>query len=162
MKKIKFSYLTIALLALQSCGNTSQNSATTVRDTTTATTQSMSTTSSTIELFKALEGNWQLISLKGITLPEEIKCPTLTIVLTENKIWGSDSCNNYLASIQSITDTEFLIGDVTATMMYCEHMQVANAFHQAIKQVKSYQLHQNQLLLKDAQGEVLLTFQKIQ
>lgn len=107
-----------------------------------------------------LQGEWKLVSLGGMTVTPEAQ-PTLKLNISEMKVNGSDSCNTFMGSIETLTDKELVFGDLASTLMLCaEKMEVADAFGMAMQKVRQYQLKGDQLLLTDKQGGVLLTFAK--
>ena len=107
-----------------------------------------------------LQGEWKLVSMGGMTVTPEAQ-PTLKLNISEMKVNGSDSCNTFMGSIETLTDKELVFGDLASTLMLCaEKMEVADAFGMAMQKVRQYQLKGDQLLLTDEQGGVLLTFAK--
>ena len=107
-----------------------------------------------------LQGEWKLVSMGGMTVTPEAQ-PTLKLNIREMKVNGSDSCNTFMGSIETLTDKELVFGDLASTLMLCaEKMEVADAFGMAMQKVRQYQLKGDQLLLTDEQGGVLLTFAK--
>ena len=89
--------------------------------------------------------------------------PTLKLNIREMKVNGSDSCNTFMGSIETLTDKKLVFGDLASTLMLCaEKMEVTDAFGMAMQKVRQYQLKGDQLLLTDKQGGVLLTFAKKQ
>ncbi|GJH40187.1 hypothetical protein RCZ04_07370 [Capnocytophaga sp. HP1101] len=107
-----------------------------------------------------LQGEWKLVSMGGMTIVAEAQ-PVLNINIREMKVNGADSCNRFMGSIKTFTDKELVFGELASTLMLCaEKMNVADAFGVAMQKVKQYELKDEQLLLTDAQGGVLLTFTK--
>lgn len=107
---------------------------------------------------KALNGEWTLVELKGAALGD--KAPTLTIDLANMKANGSDGCNTFMGTIEKASESELVFGSLASSLMLCEDMATADVFNTAMKEVKNYQIKNEQLLLSNAQGEVLLTFSK--
>ena len=107
-----------------------------------------------------LQGEWKLVSMGEMVITPETQ-PTLKLNISEMKVNGSDSCNTFMGSIETLTDKELVFGDLASTLMLCaEKMEVADAFGMAMQKVRQYQLKGDQLLLTDEQGGVLLTFAK--
>lgn len=107
-----------------------------------------------------LQGEWKLVSMGEMVITPEAQ-PTLKLNIREMKVNGSDSCNTFMGSIETLTDKELIFGDLASTLMLCaEKMEVADAFGMAMQKVRQYQLKGDQLLLTDEQGGVLLTFAK--
>ena len=107
-----------------------------------------------------LQGEWKLVNMGEKAITPEAQ-PTLKLNISEMKVNGSDSCNTFMGSIETLTDKELVFGDLASTLMLCaEKMEVADAFGMAMQKVRQYQLKGDQLLLTDEQGGVLLTFAK--
>ena len=107
-----------------------------------------------------LQGEWKLVSMGEMVITPEAQ-PTLKLNISEMKVNGSDSCNTFMGSIETLTDKKLVFGDLASTLMFCaEKMEVADAFGMAMQKVRQYQLKGDQLLLTDKQGGVLLTFAK--
>lgn len=107
-----------------------------------------------------LQGEWKLVSMGEMVITPEAQ-PTLKLNISEMKVNGSDSCNTFMGSIETLTDKKLVFGDLASTLMLCaEKMEVADAFGMAMQKVRQYQLKGDQLLLTDKQGGVLLTFAK--
>ena len=107
-----------------------------------------------------LQGEWKLMSMGEMAITPEAQ-PTLKLNIREMKVNGSDSCNTFMGSIETLTDKELVFGDLASTLMLCaEKMEVADAFGMAMQKIRQYQLKGDQLLLTDEQGGVLLTFAK--
>lgn len=107
-----------------------------------------------------LQGEWKLVSMGEMAITPEAQ-PTLKLNIREMKVNGSDSCNTFMGSIETLTDKKLVFGDLASTLMLCaEKMEVTDAFGMAMQKVRQYQLKGDQLLLTDKQGGVLLTFAK--
>ena len=107
-----------------------------------------------------LQGEWKLVSMGEMVITPEAQ-PTLKLNISEMKVNGSDSCNTFMGSIETLTNKKLVFGDLASTLMLCaEKMEVADAFGMAMQKVRQYQLKGDQLLLTDKQGGVLLTFAK--
>jgi len=65
-----------------------------------------------------------------------------------------------MGTIEKATESELVFGSLASSLMLCEDMATADVFNTAMKEVKNYQIKNEQLLLSNAQGEVLLTFSK--
>ena len=109
----------------------------------------------------SLQGEWQLVTMGTTAVTAEAQ-PTLQLNLKEMKVNGSDSCNTFMGGIENITDKDLVFGELATTLMLCPQttMKVADTFASAMKKVAKYEVNDNQLLLKDDKGEVLLIFTK--
>ena len=136
MKKIKFLMLLSVAIGLGSCNTARVNS-------------------------NSLQGEWQLVPMGTTAVTAEAQ-PTLQLNIKEMKVNGSDSCNTFMGGITNITDKDLVFSELATTLMLCPEttMQVADTFGAAMKKVAKYEVNDNQLLLKDDKGEVLLIFTK--
>ena len=136
MKKIKFLMLLSVAIGLGSCNTARVNS-------------------------NSLQGEWQLVTMGTTAVTAEAQ-PTLQLNIKEMKVNGSDSCNTFMGAIANITDKDLVFSELATTLMLCPEttMQVADTFGAAMKKVAKYEVNDNQLLLKDDKGEVLLIFTK--
>lgn len=136
MKKIKFLMLLSVAIGLGSCNTARVNS-------------------------NSLQGEWQLVTMGTTAVTAEAQ-PTLQLNIKEMKVNGSDSCNTFMGGIANITDKDLVFGELATTLMLCPQttMKVADTFASAMKKVAKYEVNDNQLLLKDDKGEVLLIFTK--
>nr|WP_314554808.1 META domain-containing protein [uncultured Capnocytophaga sp.] len=136
MKKIKFLMLLSVAIGLGSCNTARVNS-------------------------NSLQGEWQLVTMGTTAVTAEAQ-PTLQLNIKEMKVNGSDSCNTFMGGITNITDKDLVFSELATTLMLCPEttMQVADTFGAAMKKVAKYEVNDNQLLLKDDKGEVLLIFTK--
>ena len=65
-----------------------------------------------------------------------------------------------MGMIEKATDKELILSDLATSLMLCENMEQPDLFHAEIQKVKAYHITQKQLVLLDAQGQELLTFEK--
>ena len=65
-----------------------------------------------------------------------------------------------MGMIEKATDKELILSDLATSLMLCENMEQPDLFHTEIQKVKAYRITQKQLVLLDAQGQELLTFEK--
>ena len=102
----------------------------------------------------SLQGEWQLVTMGTTAVTAEAQ-PTLQLNIKEMKVNGSDSCNTFMGGITNITDKDLVFSELATTLML-----FADTFGAAMKKVAKYEVNDNQLLLKDDKGEVLLIFTK--
>ncbi|PIE41652.1 MAG: meta domain protein [Gammaproteobacteria bacterium] len=103
---------------------------------------------------------WNVISINGNVIHQASRRPSMEINLTEMRVFGNDSCNEYAGEIKSITENRIKLDDFMTTLMMCEEMEVADAFSEAISQVAFYKLEGLTLTLMNENKAELLTFLK--
>lgn len=125
------------------------------------------------ELVEVLEKTQDpLLALHDIYVVQEIKgtvvlgdaltkVPTMEIVVSERRIAGTDGCNNYFASIESLTETEITFSPAGATRMLCPDMKIPDLFTNALAEVKAYKRANGQVALMNANEETVLLLKKI-
>ncbi len=106
--------------------------------------------------------NWLLQSLNdqqdALVVP--ISGTELNLTFNEDgTAGGSSGCNTYSGSYQA-TDTDLTFGPLASTMMACAEdiMNQEAAFLSFLAATTNYEIQGNYLLLKDADGRVLLLF----
>lgn len=107
-----------------------------------------------------LEREWIVTKLKDTKVaivPEEGK-DHLNIYFDsdENKVYGYGGCNFYRSSYY-LVDHELSFTPVMSTKMAGPNINVENKFFKSLLQVKEYEILDNELFLKDANGINLIT-----
>lgn len=103
---------------------------------------------------------WITKRINGDTLNRMTNVPRLEINLTEMKIYGYDSCNEYHGSIEYISHTQLNFGKIASTKKMCTDMKIANKFNKAINNAAAYKLDDLNLVLLDSNGKEVLAFLK--
>ena len=102
---------------------------------------------------------WNLTELEGDALVEGT---SIDLTITEDSISGNSGCNTYNGSVELDTETSSMTvgADVISTMMACEEpiMTQEQRYLDALTRVTSYELAADELILKDAQGIAVATF----
>lgn len=102
---------------------------------------------------------WNLTELEGDAVVEGT---TIDLTITEDSISGNSGCNTYNGSVELDMDTSTMtVGpDVASTMMACEEpiMAQEQRYLDALTRVASYEVASEELILKDAEGIAILTF----
>lgn len=109
----------------------------------------------------ALQGNWQLTHLDGAKVYENSKAISIHFNISQNNVYGSDSCNRFFGGIKHFTENEIRIGPIGSTKRWCEDMRLADAFHRVLKNVFFYRLNKDVLFLLDKNQTLLLQFKKM-
>ena len=115
--------------------------------------------SKSIKTMQSFDGKWKVSKLQDI---ESLTIsPTLEINLETKNIYGLAGCNKYSAPFTS--DSNVLSFDIpTATKMYCNHMNIEDAFFDCLKKTASYKVENNLLKLFTKEGKELLTCFKVE
>lgn len=102
---------------------------------------------------------WNLTELEGDAVVEGT---TVDLTITEDSISGNAGCNSYNGSVELDTEASTMtVGpDVVSTMMACEEpiMTQEQKYLDALTRVTSYQLAPDELILMDAEGIAIATF----
>ena len=109
----------------------------------------------------ALQGNWQLTHLDGAKVSENSKEISIHFNISQNNVYGSDSCNRFFGGIKHFTENEIRIEPIGSTKRWCEDMRLADAFHRGLKNVFFYRLNKDVLFLLDKNQTLLLQFKKM-
>ena len=107
---------------------------------------------------------WMLEEMEGRPilqgdLPEGIERPYIEFQVRENRFMGTDGCNTYRGSMESLTDTGLRLGPAMSTRMACPDMSIPDAYLKLLDRVDSYQLSELDLILLEGDTE-LLKFRK--
>jgi heat shock protein HslJ len=102
---------------------------------------------------------WNLTELEG---DAPVGGTTIDLTITEEGISGNAGCNTYNGSVELDMETSTLtVGpDVVSTMMACEEpiMAQEQKYFEALTRVTSYEVASEELILKDAEGIAVATF----
>lgn len=112
---------------------------------------------------KKLEGKWNIIEVKGEKILKE-GLPQMEFDMAANKVHGNAGCNifNTTVTLDDNDISSITIAPAATTMMACPDMATEDAILKAIGDVKSVKGGQseNEMLLVDANGNVLLVLSK--
>ena len=110
-----------------------------------------------------VESNWNVeyICSNGtqITPPQEHNA-TIAF-LKDSKIAGETGCNRFFGDY-IINGEEIKFENLGSTRMMCPQMQFETAYLQTISEVASYNINNNQLILKDSAGNIIALLKKIE
>jgi heat shock protein HslJ len=105
------------------------------------------------------ETRWVLVMLGGEPLVPDA-APTAEF--SGDQISGSAGCNTY-SGTYTISGSEFTIGDVASTEMWCMEpegvMDQEQTYLAALASVASYRLAKERLEVLDGRGDVILIFE---
>jgi heat shock protein HslJ len=102
---------------------------------------------------------WNLTELEGDVVVEGT---TIDLTITEESISGNAGCNSYNGSVElDIDNSTMTVGpDVVSTMMACEEpiMAQEQKYLDVLTRVTSFEVAPDELILKDAEGIAIATF----
>ena len=102
---------------------------------------------------------WNLTELEGDVVVEGT---TIDLTITEESISGNAGCNSYNGSVElDIDNSTMTVGpDVVSTMMACEEpiMAQEQKYLDVLTRVTSFEVASDELILKDAEGIAIATF----
>ena len=107
---------------------------------------------------------WVLLKIEGREVREEalsdrIRRPYIEFHLVDGRYMGTDGCNTFRGSLNSVGERELQLGPAMSTRMSCRDMTIPNTILELLSRVDTYKLREGQLLLLDGNTE-LLEFQK--
>ncbi len=106
---------------------------------------------------------WRLSSLAGQSIAKgsEAKAPYLTFLPTEQRVAGWDGCNRVAGGLVLGANQQLKFPALISTRMACVGVSIDGPFSKALEQTRSYALQGSKLQFKDAEGQVLATFQPV-
>lgn len=108
----------------------------------------------------ALGGKWMNIKIKEDSIQKFNDTPELTIDLDNMMIAGKDGCNNFNASINTVTSEVLKFDAIASTKMMCPEMELSNQFLNALRTTVTYKIKGDKLILFDHNQEQVLVFKK--
>jgi len=104
---------------------------------------------------KTISDKWYVSTIKGFNNTTG-KSPYFTI--KSNQISGDNGCNAFGGGIEIDTTDRFKVGLLRMTKRYCEEFApLEKAFHDALRNVSSYEITDNTLFLLDESKYVLIS-----
>jgi heat shock protein HslJ len=107
--------------------------------------------------------SWALesyLNLEGV-LTERLENSEITADFQDGQLIGNAGCNNYFASYQ-VDGSNLTIGSLASTEMYCMDppalMDQEITYLAVLESAMSYQLVEDRLIILDAEGQIILTF----
>lgn len=108
----------------------------------------------------ALGGQWKNTRINGDTLAEGKDKPSITFDLDKMMVAGKDACNNFNATIKTLSNADLELGEIASTKMMCPDMEIPQQFLSALSQVVTYKVIGSELIMLDNDGTELLVFSK--
>ena len=91
----------------------------------------------------------------------EKKEPYIEINIVRNTIIGYDGCNRINGMLASATDKDLKFGNILATRMMCQDMDLSNKFNDALIFVRHYTVENKKLYLKNKDDKTIMIFKKV-
>ena len=110
-----------------------------------------------------VESNWELeyIYSNGAEMaPPEDHDATIAF-LEDSQIAGDTGCNRFFGNFTA-TDDKLDFNNIGSTRMMCPQMQFESAFLSTMENTASYNISNDQLILKDSLGNVIALLKKIE
>jgi copper homeostasis protein (lipoprotein) len=110
-----------------------------------------------------LETRWKLTALKGKSIenPGSMNVEAfLEFKAVNNRVHGQGGCNTFSGEFTMSDNQKISFSDMLTTRMFCPEMQIEQAILDALKQVDSYEINNDQLILKGNSAS-LATFQAV-
>jgi heat shock protein HslJ len=105
-----------------------------------------------------LDGNWEVISMKGKTSFNV--SPNFVLNTETLKIAGFSGCNRFFGSLK-IDKNKLSFHEMGGTRMACPNPTVENLFITTIPEVASFDFDKNLLQFKSESGEVVMTMKPL-
>lgn len=102
--------------------------------------------------------NWLATKLKTA----DVSGAGITAIFQTGSLSGSDGCNRYITSYTVNGSSLTIKTPIAGTMMACPatSMAFATKYVSALGQVSSYSIENNNLLLKDAEGTIVISYRE--
>ncbi|HAE59481.1 MAG TPA: hypothetical protein DCG54_08235 [Anaerolineae bacterium] len=100
--------------------------------------------------------SWALVEISGQPV---VAGSSPTLSFEEEQAGGSGSCNSF-GGEYTLDNGKLTFGPLMSTMMYCKDtMEQETAYLAALQSAAAYQMEDGRLLILDAEGVVVLTFE---
>jgi heat shock protein HslJ len=112
----------------------------------------------------SIDGRWTLIEVDGQKSSELSynSPPYIEIKSAENRISGSDGCNNFFGQLEQLDAERIEIGLMGSTKAYCPEIKDSDQLGQYLNAVRTYRISGKNLSLYDAAGKQVLVFSKVE
>lgn len=114
---------------------------------------------------KSLTANqWKLTELAHADSTAAVTVPgNVTIEFSDSTmVFGNAGCNRFFAKYELTGSDQISIGQAGSTMMWCPNMPFENTYLKLLGQVKSYEVGDGRLVLKDSEGKFTLRYEPIE
>ena len=101
------------------------------------------------------------ISTFKISKIVEDKAPYIEINIAKNMVMGYNGCNRINGLLASVTDKNMKFGNILATRMMCQDMNLADKFNDALNFVRHYKIENKKLYLQTKDEKTIMIFKKV-
>lgn len=107
-------------------------------------------------------GEWNVISLNGESVTPSDETPFLGFDQAKGHIYGFTGCNRLTGSInlKKLANGKPDFSQMGMTRMMCPDNKYERPFMDALAKVKTSEIKDGEMLLKDAQGKVIIKLKK--
>ena len=85
----------------------------------------------------------------------------IEINVGEMRYMGNDGCNNFNGGIIELDESIIRFGISAATRMMCMDMEIPDLFNTSLPEVLNWEIKENKLYLRDADGKEVMLLKKI-
>lgn len=106
---------------------------------------------------------WKLTRLNDepVEVYQDQREPSLVLAIEENRLSGSDGCNQIMGTYQ-LREDKLKFSRIASTMMACNQgMDTAQAVHFMLEKVRYWQIEGQHLELADVEGNVMARFEAV-
>lgn len=108
-----------------------------------------------------IEGKWNLSDMKGFSKSDIKDLNNIPFIKIEgNNISGTNGCNRFFSSINSIDKNSITFSPFGETKMMCQEMKIPDAFSLLVSSINTYLIETNTLVFLNKDGDKILTFTK--
>ena len=109
-----------------------------------------------------VSGEWSVTNINGRSITPSSETPFLGFDTSKGNIYGYTGCNRLTGSIdlKRFANGKPDFSHMGMTRMLCPDDTYEREFMDALNKVKTSEVNGNTMLLKDAEGKVVLTLQK--
>ena len=111
-----------------------------------------------------ISASWTAIEINGEVLQTKADgkvLPQLEINVGEMRYMGNDGCNNFNGGIIELDESIIRFGISAATRMMCMDMEIPDLFNTSLPEVLNWEIKENKLYLRDADGNEVMLLKKI-
>lgn len=113
------------------------------------------------DFLNSIQGKWTVSEVNSIAKEDLSNYPkTPFIKIEEEKVSGTNGCNNYFSSINLIDEKSLEFSPFGETKMMCRDMKISDAFSLSLSKIKTYIVDEETLTLFNSKGEKVLVFTK--
>ncbi len=96
-----------------------------------------------------LQGEWYPATINGNTIAPNDYMPNLNFDLAEKRVFGTDGCNNFNATIKDLSLSILKLSPAAGTKKACPDMTLANLFNTSLASITKYRISDGMLTLID-------------